>query len=91
MARLTIKQKVDRLPGPVKERLSQGAQDGKSISEMTDELDLEYSVAQAFLWQVGTLPWQGAKSIISKRLKSLRTATKREDRERLAREALAGC
>jgi hypothetical protein len=41
---------------------------------------------QAFCWQTKQWSWQGSKKVISTRLQSLRSATKREDRENLAAE-----
>lgn len=86
MAKESINAKVKTLSADVRQKLIDGAVAGKSITEMSKLLNVEYSVAQRLLWQSGTLPWQGAKTIIGRRLRSLRAATKRRDRDRLAKE-----
>jgi len=44
---------------------------------------MDYGVVQTCLWQSGTPPWQGAKTIIARSLASLRNATKRQSRDEL--------
>lgn len=83
MARITVNDKVAALPEDVKKQLVQAALDGESITEMAERLKVEYSVVQAYLWQEGTLPWRGAKTIISRRLRSLRSARRQSDRDDL--------
>lgn len=53
---------------------------------MSERLDVDYYVVQTLLWDSGTLPWQGAKNVITRRLKSLKTASRGADRVRLADE-----
>lgn len=86
MAKVTVNEKVKAIPEPKKEQIRELIRSGKSIVVICDKLKLDYPVVQAFLWEEGTLPWQGAKRIISLRLRQLRGATKREDRERLTDE-----
>jgi len=86
MAKLTINEKARAIPEPKKRQISDFISTGKSIVDICKKLNLDYSVVQTFLWQEGTLPWQGAKTIITRRLQKSINATKREDRERLADE-----
>ena len=51
--------------------------------EIAKRQKLDYGVVQALLWEQGTLPWQGSKAIITRRLRSLRTATRQEQRAEL--------
>ena len=66
--------------------MSDGAKGGASITDMAGRLGLDYKVIQAYLWQSGTLPWQGAKSIITRRLRSVKSARKQADRDRLVED-----
>lgn len=59
---------------------------GESIAEMSKKLDVEYEIAHRLLWQSGTLPWQGAKTIVTRRLRSLGTARRQTDRNRLVKD-----
>ena len=86
MAKITVNDRVNALSDEVRQELIDGAIAGKSITEMSTRFNVEYHVVQRLLWQSGTLPWRGAKTIISKRLVSLRAATKRDDRDRLVGE-----
>jgi hypothetical protein len=86
MAKVTVNEKVKVLPEPTKEKIRELIGTGKSIVDICDKLKLDYPVVQTFLWEEGTLPWQGAKRIIAIRLRQLTGATKREDRERLTGE-----
>ena len=83
---VTVSDRIAALPQGVKRQFVQAALDGDSITNMSERFRLEYAVVQAYLWQEGTLPWQGAKTIISRRLRSLRSATRRPDRDRLVDE-----
>lgn len=83
MAKVTISEKAKAIPEPKKQQIRELISTGKSIVDICSKLKLDYPVVQTFLWEEGTLPWQGAKRIISLRLRQLRAATKREDRERL--------
>lgn len=87
MTKKSVNKQVSELPDHIKGKLRQLARDGKPITHMAQQLGLDYAVVQAYLWQSGTLPWQGAKSIVSRRLQSLRTATKRQDRDTLVNDA----
>ena len=86
MAKITVNDRVNALSDEVRQELIDGAIAGKSITEMSKRLRIEYHVVQRLLWQSGTLPWRGAKVIISRRLRSLRAASRRDDRDRLVRE-----
>ena len=66
--------------------MSDGAKGGASITDMAGRLGLDYKVIQTYLWQSGTLPWQGAKSIITRRLRSVKSARKQADRDRLVED-----
>ena len=66
--------------------MSDGAKGGASITDMAGRLGLDYKVIQTYLWQSGTLRWQGAKSIITRRLRSVKSARKQADRDRLVED-----
>ena len=53
---------------------------------MAGKLGLDYKVIQTYLWQSGTLPWQGVKSIITRRLRSVKSSRKQADRDRLVED-----
>jgi hypothetical protein len=84
--KVTINKRARQIPEPKKRQIRDLISRGKSIVDICDRLKLDYSVVQTFLWEEGTLPWQGAKRVISVRLRQLRSATKRDDRERLTDE-----
>lgn len=83
MARDTVRDKVAALPEGQKQQISQMAREGASIVEIVGRYKLEYNVVNTLLWEQGTLPWQGSKTIITRRLRSLRTAGRRELRAEL--------
>ena len=64
--------------------MSNGGKGDESITDMAGKLGLDYKVIQTYLWQSGTLPWQGVKSIITRRVRSVKTPRKQVDRHRLA-------
>lgn len=86
MSKSPINEKVNLLSAEKRQKLIDGAVAGESITEMSKRLGVEFSVAQRLLWQSGTLPWQGSKTIITRRLRSLRTACRRSDRNKLAKD-----
>jgi hypothetical protein len=86
MARITLRDQAANLPAKTRDELIESASNGESITSMVERLGVGYDVVQTLLWDEGTLPWQGAKSVISRRLKSLRAASRRADRDRLADE-----
>ena len=86
MPRRTVRDRVAALPARQKQAISQMAQGGRSIVEIARRYELDYSVVQALLWEQETLPWQGSKAIITRRLRSLRTATRRESRDELVED-----
>ena len=51
MARNSAKDKVAAIPGELKEKLSNGAKAGESITDMAGKLGLDYKVIQTYLWQ----------------------------------------
>ena len=86
MASSSVRQKIDNLSARQKEQISQLARNGRKIGEIAKRHKLEYGLVQTVLWQQGTLPWQGAKKIITSRLRSLRRATRQEHRVELAND-----
>lgn len=86
MAKTTASDKVKAIPESKKDKIRELIGTGKSIVDICEKLKLEYNVVWTFLDQDGRLPWQGAKTIITHRLKETINATKRADRERLAKE-----
>lgn len=86
MPRRTVRDRVAALPARQKQAISQMARGGRSIVEIARRYKLDYSVVQALLWEQETLPWQGSKAIITRRLRSLRTATRRESRDKLVED-----
>jgi len=85
LAKSPINDKVNALSSDVRQKLIDGAVAGESITEMSKRLGVEFMVAQRWLWRSRTLPWQGAKNIITRRLRSLRTARRQTDRDRLVK------
>ncbi len=83
MPRRTVRDKIAALSVGRRQGISQMARRGRSIVEIADRYKLDYGVVQRLLWDKGTLPWQGSKAIITRRLRSLRTATRRESRDEL--------
>jgi len=86
LATKTTASKGSALSKAQKTRIVEMARSGKSIVEISKKSGLDYPVVQTCLWQAGTLPWQGAKTVISRRLRSLRSATRRERRDALVEE-----
>ena len=89
MAKRSVQSRVARLPKTKKSRISKMAMSGRSIVEIAERHKLDYGVVQAVLWEQGTLSLQGSKSLISRRLRSLRAATRQEDRATLVRDVQA--
>ena len=86
MKKPTVNQKVDMLSRDTKEQIRSRIGLGDSINSICERLKLEYAVVQTFCWREGILPWRGAKSYITRRLKKFKKATKEATREQLARE-----
>ncbi len=86
MARVTVRDKVAALPESKKQRISQMAREGAAIGKIAGKYKLDYVVVQTLLWEQGTLPWRGSKSIITRRLRSLKTATRQEKRAKLIKD-----
>jgi len=80
MPKQTIPQQAAALPDSTKKHILQLVGTGKSIVYISDKLHLNYDVIQRFLWEEGRLPGQGAKSIVTRRLQKLITATKERPR-----------
>ena len=79
----TINDQAAALSNELKTQLIQLARDGKSIGYIAKTHGLDYAVVQTYLWQSGNLPWRGAKTIITRRLKALKNATRRQERDHL--------
>ena len=86
MTKLTVNQKVDMLSRDTKEQIRSKIGRGESIGSICEDLSQEYAVVQGFCWREGILPWRGAKSYITRRLKRFTQASKQATREQLARE-----
>ena len=86
MPRRTVRDRVAALPARRKQAISQMARGGRSIVEIASRYKLDYGVVQALLWEQETLPWQGSKAIITRRLRSLRTATRQKSRTELVED-----
>ncbi len=89
MAKRSVQSRVASLPKAQKTRISRMALSGRSIVEIAERHKLDFGVVQAVLWEQGTLTLQGSKSLISRRLRSLRAATRQEDRAALVRDVQA--
>ncbi len=83
MRRRTVRDRVAALPVRRRQAISQMARGGRSIVEIANRYKLDYGVVQTLLWERETLPWQGSKAIITRRLRSLKTATRQERRAEL--------
>ncbi len=86
MPRRTVRDRVAALPARRRQAISQMARRGRSIVEIASRYKLDYGVVQALLWEQETLPWQGSKAIITRRLNSLKTATRQERRAELIKD-----
>ena len=71
----------------MKEQIEQMVKEGKTIVDICEELDLEWKDVSKFLHSVDKKSWQGAKSVISLRLKSLSKENDPSARENLVKEA----
>ena len=67
----SVQSRVASLSKTQTTRISKMAMSGSSIGEIAKRYKLDYAVVQSVLWEEGTLPWQGAKSLITRRLRSL--------------------
>ncbi len=65
----------------------QMARDGKPISKIRDVLQVDYDTIWAYLNSRGAYSWIGAKSIVTRRLKSLVAESDKAGRQDLADEA----
>ncbi len=86
MAKRSVQSRVARLSKARKNQISRMAMSGRSIVEIAEKYNLDYGVVQTVLWEQGTLSLQGSKSLISRRLRSLRAATRQQDRAALVRD-----
>lgn len=86
MAKASVHDTVAELPKSQREQMSQMALAGRSIVEIAKKYKLDYGVVRTVLWQQGTLSWQGSKTIITSRLRALRTAGRRDRRAELAKD-----
>ncbi len=69
------------------DRAEQMARDGKPISKIQETLHADYDEIWAYLNSIGAYSWIGAKSIVTRRLKSMVVEPKRARRQELADEA----
>ena len=83
MPRVTVRDKVAALSPERTRQISQMAQEFHSIVEIAKKHELDYVVVRTLLWDQGTLSLQGAKSIITRRLRKLRAASRQEYRVEL--------
>ncbi len=86
MVEATVRSQVAALSPRQKQGISEMARGGHSIVEIVKRYKLDYGVVQNLLWEQGTLPWRGSKAIITRRLRSLRTATRQERRAELVED-----
>ena len=86
MAKLNVRGRAANLSESTRDELIKAAESGETITSMSKRLRVDYDVVQTLLWDAGTLPWQGSKRIISLRLRSLKSARRQPDRERLVEE-----
>jgi len=71
----------------LRNQAEQMARDGKPISKIQETLHVDYDEIWTYLNSIGAYSWIGAKSITTRRLKSLVTETDRSRRQELADEA----
>jgi len=69
------------------DQAEQLARAGKPISKIQEVLQVDYDEIWAYLNSIGAYSWIGAKSIITRRLKSLVADTDRARRQDLVHEA----
>ena len=86
MAQRSVQSRIASLSTQQRKRISKMAVSGSSIGEIAKRYQLDYGVVQSVLWEEGTLPWQGAKSLITRRLRSLGGAGKTKDRAALIKD-----
>ena len=86
MEKQSVQSRVANLSKTQTTRISKMAMSGSSIGEIAKRYKLDYAVVQSVLWEEDTLPWQGAKSLITRRLRSLGEAGRTEDRAALIKD-----
>ena len=76
------------IPQRLLDKAEQMARQGKPITKIQEKLNVEnYDEIWAYLNSIGAYSWIGAKSIVTRRLKSLVVEPKRARRQELADEA----
>ena len=75
------------IPQVILDKAEQMARAGKPISKIVESLGVDYDDIWGYLNSIGAYSWIGAKSIITRRLKSLVAENNRPRRQDLAREA----
>ena len=75
------------MTSPVLERAEQMARDGKTIVQISAELDVDWSEVAGHIRSLDVRSWQGAKQLITRRLNRLKTEPDEAAREQLAVEA----
>ncbi len=76
------------IPKRLLNKAEQMARQGRPITQIQEKLNVEnYDELWDYLNSVEAYSWRGAKTIITRRLRSLVFATRRERRQELAEEA----
>ena len=75
------------IPQNILDKAEQMARAAKPISRIVDSLGVDYDEIWIYLNSIGAYSWIGAKSIITRRLKSLVAENSRARRQDLADEA----
>ena len=68
-------------------KAEQMAHQGKTIVQICNELDVDWKEVSNYLHSVDARSWQGAKQVITRRLKRLVKENNQSAREKLADEA----
>jgi len=76
------------IPQRLLDKAEQMARQGRPITKIQEKLNVgNYDELWDYLNSIGAYSWRGAKSIITRRLRSLVFATRRDRRQELADEA----
>ena len=75
------------IPQELLDKAEEMARAGKPISKIVKALQVDYDELWQYLKSIEAYSWQGAKSIVTRRLKSLATEGNQRRREELAGEA----
>lgn len=71
-----------------KDKITHMITKGEKMDKIAAEIgkNCTWQDIQEFCWETGYMSWQGAKKMISNRLKRFETATTQSDRKKLAKE-----